>query len=192
MNSITYRVLDEFPEPAYTALVDQAFSDYEESQLLTDVAREELAARADAPDVVNERALRIGAFRGDTLIGWTYACPEGTSLLYMINSGVAPAERQKGIYSELARLVIEHARSRGYVTILSRHAANNNSVIIAKLKLGFFVSGFEYSEVYGPLVRLTFLLGNLRRTLYRSRSTPIRRAKPNKDDEPFTQSQPEP
>jgi ribosomal protein S18 acetylase RimI-like enzyme len=181
MNSITYRVLDKFPEPAYTALVAQAFSDYEESQLLTDVAREELAARSEVHDVVNERALRIGAFRGDTLIGWTYACPEGTSLLYMINSGVAPAERQKGIYSELARLVIEHARSQGYVTILSRHAADNNAVIVAKLKLGFFVSGFEYSEVYGPLVRLTFLLGNLRRTLYRHRSKPIRRAKPMSD-----------
>jgi len=192
MNSITYRLVEKFPEPAYTALVDQAFSDYEESQLLTDVAREELAARSEVPDVVNERELRIAAFRGDTLIGWTYACPEGASLLYMINSGVAPAERQKGIYTELARMVIEHARSRGYVTILSRHAANNNAVMIAKLKLGFFVSGFEYSEVYGPLVRLTFLIGNLRRTLYRDRSTPIRRAKPKNDAEPFTPSQPKP
>ena len=181
MNDITSRVLDKFPEPAYAALAERAFSDYEESELLTEVARQELAARSDTQDVVNERALRIGAFRDDTLIGWTYACPEGASLLYMINSGVSPAERQKGIYSELARLVIEHARSRGYVAILSRHAANNNPVIIAKLKLGFFVSGFEYSEVYGPLVRLTFLLGNLRRTLYQARSTPIRRAKPEND-----------
>ncbi len=99
----------------------------------------------------------------------------------MINSGVVPEERNRGIYSQLVRLVIEHARLQGYVAILSRHAANNNAVIIAKLKLGFFVSGFEYSEVYGPLVRLTFLLGNLRRTLYQNRSTPIRRARPKND-----------
>ena len=177
MNDITFRVLEKFPEPAYTALVEDAFSDYVESELLADVAREETIARSETREVVNEQALRIGAFRGDTLVGWTLACPEGTSLLYMINSGVAATERQQGIYSELARMVIDHAKSRGYISIQSRHAANNNPVIIAKLKLGFFVSGFEYSEVYGPLVRLTFLLGNLRRTLYRNRSTPIRRAK---------------
>ena len=85
-------------------------------------------------------------------------------------------ERRHGIYSKLVQLVIEHASSRGHAAILSRHAANNNAVIVAKLKLGFFVSGFEYSEVYGPLVRLTFLLGNLRRSLHQTRSTPIRRA----------------
>lgn len=181
MNGITFRVLEEFPEPAYTTLVQQAFSDYDESQLLTDVAHEEQALRTQASNIANERALRIGAFRGDTLVGWTCASPEGASLLYMINSGVAPEERQKGIYSELARLVVEHARAQGYAVILSRHAANNNPVIIAKLKLGFFVSGFEYSEVYGPLVRLTYLLGNLRRTLYQVRSNPIRRARPKND-----------
>ena len=181
LNTITFRVLDKFPEPAYTALLDEAFSHYEESALLTDVAREETAARSAGQELGDDKALRIGAFRGDTLIGWTFASPDGATLLYMINSGVAPGERHKGIYSELARLVIEHARSKGYTAILSRHAANNNAVIIAKLKLGFLVSGFEYSEVYGPLVRLTFLLGNLRRTLYKSRSTPIRRCKPKKD-----------
>lgn len=177
MNNIVFRVVDKFPEPAFAALTEEAFSDYEASELLTDVANQEAAARSGTPRVADDGALRIGAFRGDSLVGWTFAHPEGASHLYMINSGVAPAERRQGVYTELARLVIEHARSRGYVAVLSRHAANNNAVIVAKLKLGFFVSGFEYSEVYGPLVRLTFLVGELRRTLYQSRSAPIRRAK---------------
>ena len=181
MKDITFRVLDEFPEPNYTALVDEAFSNYLESELLSAVAREEAAAKAVSPAAKIADALRIGAFRGEKLVGWTYASPEGSSLLYMINSGVTPSERKNGIYSELARLVIEHARARGYVAILSRHAANNNAVIIAKLKLGFFVSGFEYSEVYGPLIRLTYLLGKLRRTLYQDRSNPIRRARREHD-----------
>ena len=177
MNNITFRVVDQFPEPAFSALTEEAFSDYEASELLTDVANEEAAARSGTPNATDEGVLRIGAFRGDVLVGWTFARPEGASHLYMINSGVTPAERRQGIYSELVRLVLEHAKSRGYVAVLSRHAANNNAVIVAKLKLGFFVSGFEYSEVYGPLVRLTFLITELRRTLYRSRSSPIRRAK---------------
>ena len=177
MNNITLRVVDNFPEPAFSALVEDAFADYEPSELLTDVANEETAARKRTVNAVEEGDLRIGAFRDDLLIGWTFARPEGASQLYMINSGVAPAERRSGVYAELVRLVIEHAKSRGYAAILSRHAANNNVVIVAKLKLGFFVSGFEYSEVYGPLVRLTYLLGELRRTLYRTRASPIRRAK---------------
>ena len=178
MNDIVFRFVDQFPEPAYSALAGEAFSDYEASELLTDVLNAEAAVRSGTPDAVDEGALRIGAFRGDALVGWTFARPQGANHLHMINSGVAPAERRRGVYSELVRMVIEHAGSRGYVAVLSRHAANNNAVIVAKLKLGFLVSGFEYSEVYGPLVRLTFLLGEGRRNLYRTRSSPIRRAKP--------------
>ncbi len=180
MKTASYRVVDQFPEPAYSALSDEAFSDYKESGLLADVAREEQSARTSQQDTEDRDEFRVAAFRDDTLVGWTFAYPEGASL-YMVNSGVALADRGQGIYSELVRMVIEHAKTRGYVSIQSRHAAANNAVIVAKLKLGFFVSGFEYSEVYGPLVRLTYLLGSLRRTLYKSRATPIRRPKPKND-----------
>lgn len=178
MDDLTFRIVDKFPEPAYSTLVREAFADYEPSQLLTEVSNEEAAARSATPSAADDGALRIGAFRGDALVGWTFAHAEGASHFHMVNSGVAPGERRHGVYSTLARMVIEQARSRGCVAILSRHAANNNAVIVAKLKLGFFVSGFEYSEVYGPLVRLTFLLGERRRTLHRIRSSPIRRADP--------------
>lgn len=177
MNSIIFRVVEEFPEPEFSALVDEAFSDYEESSLLFEVSVEEAAARDGATATPSKGAIRIGAFRGERLVGWTYANPEGTSLIYMVNSGVATAERRTGIYSELVRLLVEEARSRGYSVIWSRHAANNNAVIIAKLKLGFFMSGFEYSEVYGPLVRLTCLLREKRRQLYQARAKPIRRSR---------------
>ena len=182
MNDLTFRVVDKFPEPAYSMLVREAFADYEPSQLLTEISNEEAAVRSTtlgtALGTPDDGTLRIGAFRGDALVGWTFAHAQGASHFHMVNSGVAPAERRHGVYSKLAQLVIESARSRGCVAILSRHAANNNAVLIAKLKLGFFVSGFEYSEVYGPLVRLTYLLGERRRTLHRTRSSPIRRADP--------------
>ena len=175
MSNIQFRVLESFPEPAYSALVDGAFSDYDESKLLLAVSEEEAAARSPALASTTNAAIRIGAFREEKLVGWTYANPEGSSILYMVNSGVALNERNKGIYSELVQLVIDEAKSKGYTYIWSRHAANNNAVIIAKLKLGFMVSGFEYSEVYGPLVRLTYILGEKRRQLYKSRANPIRR-----------------
>ena len=71
----------------------------------------------------------------------------------MLNSGVANAERRKGVYSQLVKAVLGHAESRGYAAVTSRHVAANVAVIIAKLRLSFQISGFEYSEVYGPLVR---------------------------------------
>ncbi len=175
MTDLQFRVVDAFPEPALSVLAREAFSDYEPSALLTEVLSKEAAASPGGSHTAEEGALRIGAFRGGALVGWTYARPEGSRHFHMINSGIATSERRKGIYTELVRRTIEHASSRGYVSVQSRHAANNNAVIVAKLKLGFFVSGFEYSEVYGPLVRLTLLLGELRRDLHRARSSPIRR-----------------
>lgn len=175
MSSITFRILETFPEPEYAALVDESFADYDESDLLLEVNEEEAAARSGEAAKPPAEAVRIGAFRDGRLVGWTYAIPQGASLLYMVNSGVAAGERRSGIYSELVRQVIREAQARGYAYIGSRNAAHNNAVIVAKLKLGFMVSGFEYSEVYGPLVRLTYIVGEKRRLLYRSRANSIRR-----------------
>ena len=173
MPNIQYRVLESFPEPAFSVLANNAFSDYAPSRLLTDVLTAEAAAKKWQPGP-ETGALRIGAFLDDVLVGWTSARAEGAQL-HMVNSGVAPTARRQGVYSRLVRMVLDHAMAQGHVSVRSRHAANNNAVIIAKLKQGFFVSGFEYSEVYGPLVRLTHLLGGLRRNLHQARASPIRR-----------------
>ena len=82
--------------------------------------------------------------------------------------------RRRGVYSQLVRRVIDHATSHGYTSVTSRHVASNVAVIIAKLRLGFQISGFEYSEVYGPLVGLTYLVADARRDLYRARTAPLR------------------
>jgi ribosomal protein S18 acetylase RimI-like enzyme len=174
MGDITFRVVASFPEPAFSVLTREAFAEYESSQLLTDVLAHEATVPVSVP-AADAGALRIGCFRGESLVAWTYARPTGERQLSMVNSGVAATERRAGIYSQLVSMVIEHAAAHGFASVVSRHAANNNPVIIAKLKLGFFVSGFEYSEVYGPLVRLTYLVGELRRTLHQARSRPIRR-----------------
>lgn len=172
-DTVRFRGLGAFPEPGFSDLAREAFSGYAPSQLLTDVLQQEEEARAmlASPD---PQALRIGAFQDERLVGWTHAVPDGANLR-IVNSGVASEFRRRGIYSQLVRQTIDHAIARGYVSISSRQAADNNAVIVAKLKLGFFVSGFEYSEVYGPLVRLSYLTGELRRELHRQRSTPIRR-----------------
>jgi hypothetical protein len=82
MNGITFRVLEQFPEPAHSALVDEAFADHEESALPSAVSDEVAAARSGATAVAPDAAIRIGAFRGDALVGRTCSNPEGPSLLH--------------------------------------------------------------------------------------------------------------
>ena len=176
MNRIELRVLESFPEPETSALRREAFADYKQSSLLAEVLAAESAALSKDPLVSNQSMFRIGAFRGNVLVGWTQGHREGKSQFYMLNSGVALAERRKGIYSQLVQAVLAHAESQGCAVVTSRHVAANVGVIIAKLRLGFLVSGFEYSEVYGPLVRLTYRVRVERRKLYGSRASPIRPA----------------
>jgi ribosomal protein S18 acetylase RimI-like enzyme len=174
MKHFDFRVLEAFPEPAFEELAREAFSDFgRESQQLAEVLSAEAALRGNSSKPVTEASLRIGAFRDERLVGWTYARAEAEHDLYMVNSGVARAERREGVYSRLVQLTIQYAASQGYRSIKSRHTPMNNAVIIPKLRLGFQVSGFEYSEVYGPLVCLTYLVGERRRELYQERATPI-------------------
>ena len=174
MNPFDFRVLDAFPEPAFAELARQAFSDFgQPSQQLAEVLSAEAALRGESLKLAAQPSLRIGAFRDERLVGWTHARAEAGYDLYMVNSGVDRAHRRQGVYSRLVQLTIDHAASHGYRSIKSRHIPLNNAVIIAKLRLGFHVSGFEYSETYGPLVCLTYVVGEPRRELYRARATPI-------------------
>jgi ribosomal protein S18 acetylase RimI-like enzyme len=176
MNDIELRVLEVFPEPETSVLQREVFADYEESRLLAEVLASESAARPKDLEVPNPSVFRVAAFRGEVLVGWTQGYREGRSQFYMLNSGVAFAERRKGVYSQLVKAVLAHAEAQGCAFVTSRHVAASVAVIIAKLGLGFYISGFEYSEVYGPLVRLTYLVGEERRNLYRTRAAPIRPA----------------
>ena len=169
-----FRVVDQFPEPEFAQLAAEAFRDFgTPSSQLAEVLSAESAARDNSVITADPPTLRIGAFRDRRLVGWTLSRAVAGNDLCMLNSGIAPAERRQGIYSRLVELTIEHASARGYRSITSRHVPMNNGVIIAKLRLGFQVSGFEYSEVYGPLVCLRYLVSAARQQLYRVRAIPI-------------------
>jgi ribosomal protein S18 acetylase RimI-like enzyme len=169
------RIVESFPEPEFAALRNAAFADFgEHSILLADMLAEEADrhSKQSGPEERIPQELRVGAFIDDRLIAWSYSKVEG-SQLHMVNSGVIPDLRRRGIYSRLVEGTITYAETRGFSKIFSRHVPSNNAVIIPKLRLGFILSGFEYSEVYGPLVHLTYLIGDKRRELYRLRSVPI-------------------
>jgi len=178
MNKLVLRPIDTAEPTALSALQADVFDDHERSEQLAAVVAAEAAARPEgvARDVLSPFGL--AAYRAGVLIGWSQGHRQGKSEFYMLNSGVARSERRQGVYTELARGILAHATSGGYTKVTSRHAASNTAVLIAKLRLGFQVSGFEYSEVYGPLVQLTFLVHEARRRLYRQRSASIRTSSP--------------
>ncbi len=66
--------------------------------------------------------------------------------------------QRKGIYSALCKETIEIAKREGFQTISSKHMLTNNSILIAKLKLGFKVSGMEMDAVHGTLLKLVYNL----------------------------------
>lgn len=175
MSGAELRTLGAFPEPAFTELRIAAFEGFGvQSALLSEVLADE-AERRSSPSASGEehtRKLRIGAFLDGQLVGWSYSQEQGDEL-HMINSGVHPRFRCRGIYRELVTQTISYAGTQGFVKIVSRHVPTNNHVIIPKLRLGFMVSAFEYSEIYGPLVHLTYLVGSQRRHLYQARARPI-------------------
>ena len=176
MSNIVLRPLETAAPADLSALQSAAFADYTQSQQLAEVVAAESAARSQAASYQLQSTFGLAAYRDEVLVGWSQGYREGTNQFYMLNSGVASTERRKGVYSQLVNALLAHADSQGYSNVRSRHTASNTAVIIAKLKLGFQVSGFEYSEVYGPLVQLTYLVGEARRKLYENRASPIRPA----------------
>lgn len=109
-----FDIVDQFPEPAFTELAREAFADYEPSALLTSVLDDEAAARSGNRTPVHEGALRIAAFRGKTLVGWTYARPDGQHL-HMVNSGVGgwlPGRVTVGLVPQTTVLLFMHCATR--------------------------------------------------------------------------------
>lgn len=125
---------------------------------------ERAALRAHS-SVFSERfELRLGVYhKRKTFVGWHMGVHMPPADFYMMSSGVLPEHRGKGVYSALLEYVLARARAEGFQRVYSRHVATNNAILIAKLKAGFVVTGFELSDMHGLLVHLSYYFNPLRR-----------------------------
>lgn len=148
------RLVERFKEPQFTDLVDRLLirpsAHIPPDQLRGEVDPARLKAIQKRRDM-----RRIGIFAGDTLAALTVGWQDDDERYYMALSLVLPEHRRRGLYSALVRESVARARAGGYSEVWSRHVATNNPVIIAKLKLGFTVSGVELMPAHGVMVRLT-------------------------------------
>lgn len=58
--------------------------------------------------------------------------------------------------------MLEQCKTYGFQEIYSRHQPDNNAIIIPKLKAGFVITGLNISDVWGPLVHLTYFPNKIR------------------------------
>jgi hypothetical protein len=148
---------------------------FDESQLIfraldafSDVEKEKISVlRTSIKDAIR---IRLGLYHKNEFIGWSWGFQETAETFYMCNSAVLEPHRRKGLYTQLAKRMVLLAEERGFQKIYSRHTATNNSVIIAKLKLGFHITSLEMSDTFGVLVHLSYLPNCKRRKVLNFRA----------------------
>jgi hypothetical protein len=114
--------------------------------------------------------LRLGVFHLDKQIGWSFGVQIDRGKFYMVNSAIFPEHRKKGLYSALLKSAVEVLIEQGFQLITSSHIATNSAIIVAKLKAGFIITGFEMSDTYGLMVNLTYYTNPTRRKIMDFRS----------------------
>lgn len=172
--AIDVRRVDEFDQDAIRAITEPIFGDearraYLESLVDPAQLSQTLALIESLP---KPQRIRIGAFQGDRLVGYTTGWFEngGGGRFYIGSSAVEEAHRRGGVYTRLLTELHRAVRERGGMAVSSQHVATNNAVLIAKLKLGYVIAGIEYVEPMGLLVRLVLHLEASRAALFRERT----------------------
>jgi GNAT superfamily N-acetyltransferase len=101
--------------------------------------------------------LYFGVYLNEEPVAWTFGYSGAIkSEFEMLNTGVSEAHRGKGIYSAILNVVIAFVKLKGITVIKSKHRANNNGIIIPKLKAGFTISGMEIAPRFGTMVNLEY------------------------------------
>jgi GNAT superfamily N-acetyltransferase len=162
---ISIRTVERFEEPAFTELVNQLLHDPDRREI-----GERLFGTAAAPPASGARNVRVGAFCGERLVGWSHAWLQPGGHLYVGNSAIVPEHRRQGLYTRLIGALEDEARALGCTRIDSHHRAANSAVLIAKLKAGYTIVGTEFSVEMGLLVKMSKQLDDRRDAVFHARA----------------------
>jgi GNAT superfamily N-acetyltransferase len=137
--------------------------------LLHDAEERETLRKLDRTFGAHALEHRVLLLRGREVLGCYWGRQEETARYYMVYTVVHPAAQGHGLYTALLERIIAAVRASGFREIHSRHHADNNRVLVPKLKRGFLIAGFDISPRYGLLVNLRFYLNERTRDLHRYR-----------------------
>lgn len=157
-------------------LIPEAFADTFSYSIFDVRTQKEIDEYPRLASNFNKREfIYLGVFdESGNIMGWSISYQARRYELYTQTSVVLPAFRRRGIYSEITKTILNLAKEKGYQMVTSYHVVSNNAVIIAKLKLGFRISGFELSDDYGSLVKMTCFLNEKRARMYDFRAGTLR------------------
>ena len=99
----------------------------------------------------------------DKPIGWHFGFQRSELEYFMANTGILPEYQNRKIYSSFLTYAIQRITDEGFQYITSIHHANNNAVLIPKLKAGFLIQSFGFliqtmilESNYGPMIQLVY------------------------------------
>lgn len=173
--------VDQYPDDLYKSQLQEhlmgEFPMFSWRKPLSNEEKEKVKKLAE--NIKGKYELRVALLKDDELVGWSYGWQEifDSSSFFMGASLVLPEYRRKGLYSKLVNKVLEITKELGFQSVWSTHIMMNNPVIIAKLKMGFYINGFECNVNYGNLVKLTYHHSDFRQKVANFRAGAI------KDDE---------
>jgi GNAT superfamily N-acetyltransferase len=165
-HAVILRTVDRFTEPEFTELVDRLLHDPDRRSMRARY----LGAAGVPPTVSTAQQVRIGAFAGDRLVGWSHGHLPQAGTFYVSNSAVEDEYRRQGIYTRLVAAMEAEARALGCTRIESNHRAANAPVLIAKMKVGYVIVGTEFTAEMGLLVKLSKQLVPERDALFQARA----------------------
>jgi GNAT superfamily N-acetyltransferase len=171
-SSISIQCVERFDEPAFTQLLDDVLFDPDRRQ----VGERYFGAPGAAPTKSGAHQLRVGAFAGQTLVGWSNGWVLPGGVVYVGNSGVVEAFRRRGVYTQLVAAIEQQALALGCPRVESHHRAANNAVLIAKMKAGYTIVGTEFTSEMGLLLKMSKQLDARRAGVFRARAGTIEEA----------------
>ena len=144
-------VLEAFEEPAFSELTKTVLGRLGVVELRAMLPDDDEAVAARGASL-KQATLRLGLMHEGAMVGWSFSFQQQRDTLFTASSGVLAEHRRHGLYTALTTTVVEWARERGYHDVRSSHMATNNPVLIAKLKLGFRITGMRMSAPMGTLL----------------------------------------
>lgn len=136
---------------------------YDLRRVMTD---EEQARGADLealwPSPLSHRILLTA---GEQVVGAYWGMQETWQRYYMVYSVVHRDWQGRGLYKALLARVVAAATDAGFREIYSRHGADNNAILVPKLKAGFTIAAMEVAPRFGLLVHLRYYPGHGMRLL---------------------------
>jgi hypothetical protein len=87
-------------------------------------------------------------------IGGYWGQQETFGRYYMTVSVFRPEWRGRGLYTALLGRVVAATTEAGFREMYSRHRADNNAILVPKLRAGWLIAGFEVAPRWGLTVHL--------------------------------------